>query len=106
MLTHAIPPSFSDGVHLIYRQSPSGQSRLNPVTPLYTDEVHCRESAGTGSVVLKEVRVKGAAFSGVTKDDFFVRISFPTPPIIDTVCSGDVMCDTESIRGDLDHAVQ
>ena len=50
------------------RQPPSGQSRVYRVTHLRTDGVHCREPAGTGSVVLKVVPVTGAAFSGVTMD--------------------------------------
>ena len=37
------------------RHAPSGQSRLNRVTQLRTDGVHCRESAGTGPVNLKVV---------------------------------------------------
>ena len=53
-----------------YRQPPSSQSRVNRVTQLRTDGVPCREPAGTGPVVLKVVRVTGAAlvlaaFSGV-----------------------------------------
>ena len=32
------------------------------------DDVHCRESAGTGPVVLKVVRMTDAAFSGVPMD--------------------------------------
>ena len=42
---------------------PSGQSRVYRVTQLRTDCVHCRESVGTGPVVLKVVRVTGAAFA-------------------------------------------
>ena len=43
--------------------TPSGQSRVYRVTQLRTDYVHCRESVGTGPVVLKVVRVTGAAFA-------------------------------------------
>ena len=70
VLTHGILPAFSDGVH-IYRQPPSGQSRVYRVTQLRTDGVHCRESTGTGPVVPKKVPVTGAAFSGVTMAIFF-----------------------------------
>ena len=44
---------------LIYlnRQTTSGQSRVYRVTQLRTDGAHCRESAGTGPVVLKVVPV-------------------------------------------------
>ena len=37
------------------RHTPSGQSRVNRVTQLRIDGVHCRESAGTGPVNLKVV---------------------------------------------------
>ena len=43
-----------------YRHMPSGQSRVYRITQLRTDGVHCRESTGTGSVVLKVVPVMGA----------------------------------------------
>ena len=52
---YGIPPEFRCGVHLIIfnRHTPSGKSRVYRVTQLRTDGVHCRESAGTGSVNLK-----------------------------------------------------
>ena len=37
------------------RHTPSGQSQVYRVTQLRTDDVHCRESAGTGPVNLKVV---------------------------------------------------
>ena len=43
--------------------TPSGQSRVYRGTELRTDDVHCRESAGTRPVVLKVVRGTGAAFA-------------------------------------------
>ena len=43
--------------------TPSGQSRFYRGTQLGIDGVHCRESAGTGPVALKVVRVTGAAFA-------------------------------------------
>ena len=49
-----------------YPRRPSGQSSpefRNSVTQLRIDGVHCRESAGTEPVVLKVVRVTGAAFA-------------------------------------------
>ena len=57
VLTYGIPPEFRGGVHLfIYnRHTPSSQSRVYRVTPLRTDGVHCRESAGTGPVNPKVV---------------------------------------------------
>ena len=41
----------------LYRHTPSGQPRVYLVTHLRTDGVHCRESASTGSVIPKIVRV-------------------------------------------------
>ena len=55
----------------VYRHTPSGQSRLNRVTQLCTNGVHCRESAGTGPVVLKIVRGMGVASSGIIMAIFF-----------------------------------
>ena len=65
VLIHGIPLAFHDSVHIyiyiyVYHQPPSVQSRVYQVTPLRTDGVHCRESAGTGPVT------GGAAFSGFT----------------------------------------
>ena len=66
VLTYEISPDFRGGVHLfIYnRHTPSGQSRVYRVRQLHTGGVHCRESVGTGPVVLKVVPVTGAAFAG------------------------------------------
>ena len=50
------------------RHSPSGQSRVYRVTQVRTDGVDCRESAGTGPVVLKVAPVTGAAILQVTMD--------------------------------------
>ena len=57
VLTYGIPPEFRGGVHILIlnRHTPSGQSRVNRVTQLRTDGVHCRESAGTGPAYLKVV---------------------------------------------------
>ena len=56
MITYGIPPDSRGGFHsCINRHTPSGQSRVYRVTQLRTDGVQCRESAGTGSVVLKIV---------------------------------------------------
>ena len=41
---------------------------------------NCRESAGTGPVVLKVVPATGAAFSGITMDKLMC-LSFSTPTI-------------------------
>ena len=60
--THWITPSFRDGIH-IYRQTPSGQSRVYGVKQLRTDGVRCRESIGTRPVAsFNVVGVTGAVF--------------------------------------------
>ena len=61
---------------------PSGQSLVYRVTYLRTDGVHCRESAGTGAVVLKVVPVTGAAFACVcvlSSHSFWTSISLDVP---------------------------
>ena len=50
-------------IYFYQHHTPSGQSRLYRVTQLRTDGVHCRESVGTGPVVLNLDRVTGAAFA-------------------------------------------
>ena len=47
-----------------------------------TDGVHCRESVGTGPVVLKIVRVTSASFPGITMDQFLCAGLFPRPLLI------------------------
>ena len=42
VLTHGIPPTFRDGVHM-YHQPRSGQSRVYRVTQLRTNNVYCRK---------------------------------------------------------------
>ena len=63
------------------RHTRSGQSRVYRVKQLRTDGVHCRESAGTGPVVLKVVQVRGSAIFQVNHGPTNVRLSFPTPTI-------------------------
>ena len=65
-----------------YRQPPSGQFRVNQASQLRTDGVPCRESAGTGPVVLKVVPVTGAAFSGFAMDQFLFVSLFPHPLLV------------------------
>ena len=61
-----------------------GQSRVYRVTQLRTGGVHCRESAGTGPVVLKAVPVtSGAAtFLQVTMDRLMRAYLFPHPHLV------------------------
>ena len=53
------------------------------VTPLRTDGVYCRESAGTGPVALKVVLVTSAAPVG-HHGPINARLSFPTRDLIDS----------------------
>ena len=66
VLSHGISPDFRDGVQLFVYTAI--RHWVNPEfigwTLLRTHGVYCRESADTGPVVLKVVRVTGAAFSG------------------------------------------
>ena len=77
MLTYGIPPASATATVYLYRQPPSGQSRVYRVTQLHTDGVDYQESAGTGPVVLKVVPVTGATFSGVTTDQLLSSPLFP-----------------------------
>ena len=79
LLAGFLPNSAVASIYL-YRHTPSSQSRVYRVTQLRTDGVHCRESAGTGPVVLKVVTVTGAAFAG-HHGLMNVRLSFPIPTI-------------------------
>ena len=80
MLTRGISPVSRDGVHLFIPSTAIGSvPSLSQVAQLRADGVHCRESSGTRPVVLKVVPVTGAAFSGFTKDQIVMRISFITP---------------------------
>ena len=62
------------------RHTPLGQSRVYRVTQLRTNGVHCRESAGTGPLVLKVVSSSNRCchFAG-HHGSMNVRLSFPTP---------------------------
>ena len=95
VLTHGIPPVFCYGVHT-YRQPTTCQSRVYRVTQIRTDGVHCRESIGTGPEVLEVVPVMGAAFLGLTMNQFCMCYFFPTYTvgILLEVYIVD-MCDTE-----------
>ena len=56
LLTEFLPSSAAASIYLYKnRHTPSGQSRVYRVTQLRTDDVHCRESAGTGPVNFKAV---------------------------------------------------
>ena len=65
-LIHGIPPTFQSGAIYLYRQPTSSQSRVNHVTQVLTDGVHCLDFAGTGPVAIMVVPVTGAAFSDIT----------------------------------------
>ena len=60
--------------------------------------VHCRESTGTGQVVLKVVPVPGVAFSGIIMDQLLCASLLQHLPLVQAV---DMSCmfDTESIGG-------
>ena len=64
------------------RHTPVGQCRVYRVTQLRTNDVHCRESAGTGPVVLKIVPVTGAAILQVTMDQLICASLSPHPLLV------------------------
>ena len=62
------------------------------VTQVRTDHIiYCREPAGKAPIVIKVVPVKGAAFSGITMDQFIIMLFtslFPNPLFKLVSCSG------------------
>ena len=54
LLTGFLPSSAAAPIYETAIHTPSGQSRVYRVTQFRTDGVHCRESAGTGPVNLKQ----------------------------------------------------
>ena len=79
--TFFFSPDFRGGVHLFKSSYPIGPvPSFCRVKPLRTDGVHCRESTGSGSVVLKVVPVTGVAFAG-HHGPINVHLSFPTHTI-------------------------
>ena len=79
LLAGFLPISAAASIYL-YRHAPSGQSRVDWVTQLRTDGVHCRESTCTGPEVFKVVPVTGAAFAGHHRP-INVRLLFPITTI-------------------------
>ena len=79
---HGILPAFHGGVHLFIPPTSATQTR--------TDAVHCRESAGTRSVVLTVVPATGAAFSGIPVDQVMGTSFFSHPLLVYIYCSGHV----------------
>ena len=62
-----------------------GQCRLYRVTQLRTNDVHCRESAGTGPEVLKVVPLTDASILQVTMDQLICTYLFPHPLLVNEV---------------------
>ena len=93
-----IPPEFRGGVHLfIYnRHTPSGQSRVYRVTQLRTDGVHCRESAGTGPVILKvvpnecclgKVTMEQLIFASISHTRYWYEVGMLKVPAVHICCT-------------------
>ena len=85
VLTRGTTPTFRDSVR-IYRQPPSGQSRVHRVTQIRSDGFYHREFAGTGSAVFKVVPVTGASnayeYSGNPMNHFLCVPLFPHPLLL------------------------
>ena len=60
--------------------------------------VHCRDSSGIGPVILKVVRVTGAAYSGNSIDQFLSAALFPQPLLVRWTVD-IIIGDTDSIGG-------
>ena len=86
---HGIPSAFRNVVHIYVPSTVIGSVPIivYRVTPLRTDVVHCRESAGTGPIVLKVVRLTGTSFLCVTLGPISLRLSFSAPLL---GCTGHV----------------
>ena len=78
--TGFLPISAAASIYFFNCHTPSGHPRIYWFTQMRTDGVHCRESAGTGPVVLKLISVTGAAFASPYRP-INVSISLPTPTI-------------------------
>ena len=80
VLPHGNPPAFvTASIYTVNRHTPSYRSRVYQVTQLRYD-VHCRESVDTGLLkVVKVVPARGAAFSGITMDQFLCASLFSHP---------------------------
>ena len=63
------------------REGPTCEQRGPPLIAIaYADDVHCRESVGTGPVVLKVVPAMGAVWFRYHHGPFFsAPLPFPTP---------------------------
>ena len=64
------------------RHTPFGQCRLYRVAQLRTNDVHCRESAGTEAIVLKVVPITSSAILQVTMDQLICASLFPHPLLV------------------------
>ena len=93
VLTDGIPSTFRGSVHLFIPLIAISSVQSLPGHAVAYQWLHCRESAGTGPVVLKVVPVTGAAFSGFTIDQFLCASLFPNPLLVYVVD----MRDTENI---------
>ena len=85
LITGFLPLSATASIYLFI---PSWvQSRVDMVTQLRTNGVHCQTSTGTGHVILRVVPVTGAAFSGITMDQFLRSSLFPHPCLVQRTCA-------------------
>ena len=76
----------------LYRQTPSGQSRVHQVSQWRTDSVYCRESSNTGQLVFEVIPVTGVPFR-YQQGPIIVRLLFPTP----IIAIGDMYCTIQKV---------
>ena len=83
VLTYGIPSEFRGGVHLLNHHTPSGQSRVYRVMQLRTNDVHCRQSTGTGPINLKVVVPNECCLGRSGHHGLInIRLSFPHPLLV------------------------
>ena len=81
LLAKFLLSSAAASIWFFKRHIPSGQSRVNRVTQLRTDGVHCRESADTGPVNLK-VLPNGYFLGRSHHEPINMRLYFPHPLLL------------------------
>ena len=94
-------PAFRDGFHL-YRQPPSGQSRVYRVTQLPIDSVYPRQSAGTRLEDFKVAQVTCVDYSRNSTDQSLCALLFPRPLLL---VQWTCLIQTTSIRCEEYHLI-
>ena len=99
MLTRGVPHTFRDGAHLLIPSTAIGSvPNFYQVTQLRTDDVHCREAAGKGPVVVLKAATSSSPFSGLTMNQLLLCVSlFPRPLLVQKVSKAKETYEVESV---------